>query len=55
MALCKCNKSLLSVHCGQPATCVLHMIYQHKLLAHTYVIMLILQEQLQTSALLDLH
>lgn len=57
MALCKCNKSLLSVRCGQPAMCVLHMIHQHRhsLLAHSYVIMLILEEQQQTSALLDLH
>lgn len=57
MALCKCNKSLLSVRCGQPAMCVLHMILQHRhsLLAHSYVIMLILEEQQQTSALLGLH
>lgn len=53
MAFCKCNKSQVSVHCRQAAMCVLHMSYQHKhtLLAHTYVIMLILQEQQQISAL----
>lgn len=47
MALCKCNKSPTSVYCGQAATCVLHTSSQHRhtLLAHAYVIMVILQEQ----------